>query len=85
MSLACNALFAVRARTASLPACYSAQTNKLGKAQLWAWLTAAGKRLHHNILATALANKLTRIAWTVLVQGRNYEARDIGRGVRSGP
>ena len=30
------------------------------------WLTAAAKRLHHNVLATALANKLARIAWTVL-------------------
>ncbi len=30
------------------------------------WLTDAAKRLHHNVLATALANKLARIAWTVL-------------------
>jgi transposase len=41
------------------------------------WLTAAAKRLHHNVLATALANKLARIAWTVLAQRRNYEARVI--------
>ena len=41
------------------------------------WLTAAAKRLHHNVLATALANKLARIAWTVLAQGRSYEARAI--------
>jgi transposase len=40
-----------------------------------AWLTAAAKRLHHNVLATALANKLARIAWTVLAQRRNYETR----------
>jgi transposase len=39
------------------------------------WLTAAAKRLHHNVLVTALANKLARIAWTVLAQRRNYEAR----------
>ncbi|HJX85681.1 MAG TPA: hypothetical protein VJ723_15180 [Candidatus Angelobacter sp.] len=26
-------------------------------------------------LAAALANKLARIAWTVLAQGRGYEAR----------
>ena len=32
------------------------------------WLTAAAQRLHHNVLATALANKLARIAWTVLAQ-----------------
>jgi transposase len=37
--------------------------------------TAAAQRLHHNVLATALANKLARIAWTVLAQGRSYEAR----------
>ncbi len=40
-----------------------------------AWLTAAAKRLHHNVLATALANKLARIAWAVLAQRRNYETR----------
>jgi hypothetical protein len=39
------------------------------------WLTVAANRLHHNVLATALANKLARIAWTVLVQARSYEAR----------
>src|SRR4029450_12871422 len=39
------------------------------------WLTAAAQRLHHNVLATALANKLARIAWTVLAQRRSYEAR----------
>jgi transposase len=39
------------------------------------WLAAAARRLHHNVLATALANKLARIAWTVLAQGRSYEAR----------
>jgi transposase len=37
-------------------------------------LTAAAQRLLHNVLATALANKLARIAWTVLAQGRSYEA-----------
>ena len=41
------------------------------------WLTAAAKRLHHNVLATALANKLARIAWTVLAQRRSYEPRVI--------
>jgi len=39
------------------------------------WLTAAAKRLHPNVLATALANKLARIAWTILAQRRSYEAR----------
>jgi transposase len=41
------------------------------------WLTTAAKRLHHNVLATALANKLARIAWTILAQRRNYETRVI--------
>jgi transposase len=39
------------------------------------WLTAAAQRLHHSVLATALANKLARIAWSVLVEHREYEAR----------
>jgi transposase len=38
------------------------------------WLEAARRRLHHNVLAIALANKLARIAWSVLVRGRNFEA-----------
>jgi len=41
------------------------------------WLEAAKKRLHHNVLAIALANKLARIAWSVLAHGRNFEARKI--------
>ena len=39
------------------------------------WLTAAARRLHCNVLTVALANKLARIALTVLVQGRSYETR----------
>ena len=39
------------------------------------WLTAATRRLHRNVLVIALANKLARIALTVLVQGRSYETR----------
>ena len=38
------------------------------------WLEAAEKRLHHNVLAIALANKLARIAWSVLAHGRTFEA-----------
>jgi transposase len=41
---------------------------------LKAWLDAAKKRLHHNVLAIALANKLARIAWAVLARGRGFEA-----------
>jgi len=38
------------------------------------WLEAARKRLHRNVLAIALANKLARIAWSVLARGRGFEA-----------
>jgi hypothetical protein len=30
---------------------------------LKSWIEAAKRRLHHNVLAIALANKLARIAW----------------------
>jgi transposase len=36
------------------------------------WIKAAKKRLHHNVLAIALANKLARIAWAVLNKGRAF-------------
>jgi transposase len=41
------------------------------------WIEAARKRLHRNVLAIALANKLARIAWSVLAHGRNFEVRKI--------
>jgi transposase len=41
-----------------------------------AWLTNAAPRLHRNKLATALANKLARIAWSIL---RNEKAFDTHR------
>jgi transposase len=37
------------------------------------WIEAAKRRLHHNVLAITLANKLARIAWTVLNKGRSFE------------
>jgi transposase len=51
---------------------------KLGPKQwerygLRSWIEAAKKRLHHNVLAVALANKLARIAWAVLHNGRAFE------------
>jgi transposase len=39
---------------------------------LRSWIEAAKKRLHHNVLAIALANKLARIAWAVLNKGRAF-------------
>jgi transposase len=41
---------------------------------LKSWLEAARKRRHHNVLAIALANKLARIAWSVLARDRGFEA-----------
>jgi transposase len=38
------------------------------------WIEAAKKRPHHKVLAIALANKLARIAWSVLARGRAFEA-----------
>ena len=37
------------------------------------WIEATRKRLHHNVLAIALANKLAHIAWSVLARGREFE------------
>jgi len=37
------------------------------------WITAAKKRLHHNVLAMALANNLARIAWAVLTKGLDFD------------
>jgi len=39
------------------------------------WLDGAVKRLHRNVVATALANKLARIAWAVLRDGAGYAPR----------
>jgi len=42
---------------------------------LWPWIAQASKRLHRNMLAIALANKLARIAWAVLARGNAYQPR----------
>jgi transposase len=41
------------------------------------WIESVKKRLHRNVLAIALANKLARIAWSVLARGRAFEARKV--------
>ena len=41
------------------------------------WIEAAKKRLHRNVLAIALANKLARIAWSVLAHGRAFETNKL--------
>ena len=40
------------------------------------WLTEAATRLHRNKLATALANKLARIAWSVLRHEKTFDSYD---------
>src|SRR5258707_1538007 len=40
---------------------------------LKSWIEAARKRLNHNVLAVALANKLAPIAWAGLHKGRAFE------------
>jgi transposase len=43
------------------------------RAALWPWIERAAKRMaHRNLPATALANKLARIAWAVLARGHAY-------------
>ena len=41
------------------------------------WLEQASQRMHKNKLATALANKLARIAWSVLHNGTKFDAHRI--------
>ena len=48
-------------------------TRNLSRHELGRWLATAAPRLHRNVLAIALANKLARIAWSVLHNGRGYE------------
>jgi transposase len=48
-----------------------------GRHGLKSWIEAARKRLHRNVLAIAMANKLARIAWSILARGRDFEARSI--------
>ena len=44
---------------------------------LWPWIEQASKRMHRNMLAIALANKLARIAWAVLARGQAYQTRNV--------
>jgi transposase len=48
------------------------------------WLTPAAGRLHRNVLAIALANKLARIAWAVLHDKSTYDAAVQARSAQIG-
>ena len=41
------------------------------------WLEQASQRMHKNKLATALANKLARIAWSVLRHDRDFDTQRV--------
>ncbi len=41
-----------------------------------AWLEAASTRMSHNKLGVALANKLARIAWSVLNSGKDFDWKE---------
>src|SRR5262249_38365137 len=43
------------------------------------WIEAAATRMHYIKLAIALANKLARIAWSVLHHGRHFEIRKLSQ------
>jgi transposase len=58
----------VHGARAALPS-LSASTTPLGK-----WLRSLLERAHKNTVIVALANKLARIVWAVLRQGRTYDA-----------
>jgi transposase len=44
---------------------------------LMPWIDKALQRMHRNLVAIALANKLARIAWAVLARGRAYQSRSL--------
>jgi transposase len=48
---------------------------------LKSWIEAVRKRLHHNVLASALVNKLARIVWSVLAHGCSSEASKLALAV----
>ena len=41
------------------------------------WLKEASKRMHKNKLAAALANKLARIAWSILRHGKEFDTHRV--------
>ena len=42
------------------------------RTRLGQWMRGVLKRRHHNVAVVALANKLARIAWTILAGGTHY-------------
>ena len=55
------------------------QAQQLERYGLKPWIEAAQKRLHRNVLAIALANKLARIAWSVLARWSRFAGAEDGK------
>ena len=49
---------------------------KWPKFSFGAWLESAATRMQHNKLGVALANKLARIAWSVLNSGKDFDWKE---------
>jgi len=47
---------------------------KRGNHQLGSWMTQLQKRAHKNVVIVAIANKMARIAWAVLVRQETYRS-----------
>lgn len=61
-------------RTLMIHGARSALQTAAGKEdRLSRWVVALAKRSHPNVAATALANKMARVAWAMLRHGTNYE------------
>jgi transposase len=52
---------------------YLDEAPQLGKNSFGTWLKGAAKRLHRNKAATALANKLARITWSMLRNDKTFD------------
>jgi transposase len=53
------------------------RTHNWHKLSFGSWLETAAPRMHKNKLATALANKLARIAWSILRSGMAFDTHRI--------
>ena len=55
------------------------QQTKRGKGPAWPWLHELLKRKPRKLAAVALANKLARIAWRLMVSGEAYDPARLGQ------
>lgn len=55
------------------------QTAARGKGPAWPWLAALIQRKPRKLAAVALANKMARIAWKLMVSGQRFEPARLGQ------